>query len=326
MIYYPYFRGRQFDLRALTQFAATDYADIVPVIEPVKDLNALPKTIAAFTTANRPLAIIQNPQVGHYQYQAQQRYPINAVLDAVNIVPAFVLTPLLPPETLAANPRALIIVQHFDDLRLFIQRGWLPETAPLLAPPEARTRQLLQGRQFGHIFDHFPFPEHSADFENMTDSFYADDITFAHQYGETGFSDFLTLGHTYSEQGHPSRAVTLHLTYLKDAQVRVRHFVSDQHADFSHPKEKFFEALDKAVEWISDQPEENLTTTTTRLIALQTTHKFPGMGILKQLMIEHHLAIMSRYLHLRKTVKTLLFGVFFVSVVTPPTDCTLPVQ
>lgn len=297
MIYYPYFRGRQFDLRALTQFAGTDYANIVPIIEPVKDLNALPKTIKAFTAANNPLAVIQNPQVGHYQYQAQQRYPISDLLLAPNIVPAFVLTPLLPPELLTANPKAVVIVQHFDDLRLFVQRDWLPETVTLLAAPEARVRQLLRGRQFGHLFDHFPFPDHSADFADMTDSFYSADAEFARFYGEIGFSDYLTMGHTYSEQGHPSRAVTLHLTYLKDNQVRVHHFVSDQHDDFAHPKEKFFEALTKATAWITRQPKVNLTPTTARLQELSEMRKFPGMGILKQLMITHHLEIMNRYLH-----------------------------
>jgi hypothetical protein len=54
MIYYPYFRGRQYDLRALTEFAERDHiADITPIIEPVRDVPALPKQskcLASITT------------------------------------------------------------------------------------------------------------------------------------------------------------------------------------------------------------------------------------------------------------------------------------
>lgn len=294
MIYYPYFRGRQYDLRALTQFAERGSTpNIVPIIEPVRDVPALPKTIAAFSQHHQRLAVIQNPQVDHYHYQSAKRYPIDNLLGAPSIQRAYVLTPLLPPELLA---NSLVIVQHYADLKLFLDHDWLPTSARLLVPPEARIRRLLTGRNFGHLFDHYAVPEHSFDFTQMPDSFWSNDIAFAEQYGETGFSDYLTQGAAYFEHGHPSRTVTLHLIYLKDHQVRIRHFVSNQHDDFKHQREKYFEALGKAVEWIKTQPAENQTRATAQLEKLATEHHFPGMGVLKALTIEHHLEIMARYL------------------------------
>lgn len=296
MMYYPYFRGRQFDLRALTEFAQqADTANIMPIIEPVRDVPALPKTIAAFSAHHQPLAVIQNPQVDHYSYQAAKRHPIDALLDKPVIQRAYILTPLLPPQLL---PDSLLIVQHYADLKLFIDHDWLPESATLLVPPEARIRRLLAGRRFGHLFDHYAVPEHSFEFTLMPDSFWSNDIEFARQYHEVGFSDYLTQGATYFDHGHPSRTVALHLIYLAGHQVRIRHFVSDQHADFKHQREKYFEALDKAVTWINQQPLINQTPATAQLLTLANEHHFPGMGVLKTLTIEHHLTIMKRYLNL----------------------------
>lgn len=294
MIYYPYFRGRQFDLRSLTEFASQAMTkNVIPIIEPVRDVPALPKTIATFGAHQQPLAVIQNPQVDHYNFQAAKRYPIDDLFTAPSIQRAYVLTPLLPARLLNDS---LVIVQHYADLKLFLDRGWIPDSATLLVPPEARIRQLLTGRRFGHLFDHYAVPEHSFDFTEMPDSFWSNDIEFARQYHEIGFSDYLTQGATYFDHGHPSRTVALHLIYLANGQVRIRHFVSDQHDDFKHQREKYFEALAKAVKWIKTQPAINQTTATAKLATLAEDHHFPGMGVLKALTIEHHLAIMTRYL------------------------------
>lgn len=294
MIYYPYFRGRQFDLRALTEFAEeANTANIMPIIEPVRDVRALPNTIQAFSQHHQKLAVIQNPQVDHYHFQAAKRYPIDDLLAQPGTQRAYVLTPLLPPHLLNDS---LVIVQHYADLKLFLDHGWIPDSATLLAPPEARIRRLLTGRRFGHLFDHYAVPEHSFDFTEMPDSFWSSDIEFAHQYHEIGFSDYLTQGATYFDHGHPSRTVALRLIYLANGQVRIRHFVSDQHDDFKHQREKYFETLAKAVKWIRTQPAINQTAATAKLVRLAEEHHFPGMGVLKALTIEHHLTIMSRYL------------------------------
>ncbi|MTV82043.1 sce7725 family protein [Secundilactobacillus folii] len=293
MIYYPYFRGRQYDLKALTAFASQPHKNIVPIIEPVRDVPALPKTIQYFIDRSQPLAVIQDPQVDHYHFQAAQRYPIDGLMKTPDIQRAYVLTPLLPPKHLE---NSLVIVQHFADLKLFLDHDWLPQSTTLLVPPEARIRRLLKGRQFGHLFDHFSVPEHGFEFTSMPDSFWSNDAQFAGQYGEIGFGDYLTQGATYYERGFPSRTVGIHLIYLKGNQVRIRHFISDQHADFKHQKEKYFEALTKTVNWIAHQPRINQTPATASLQRLAQAHHFPGMGVLKSLTIQHHLTIMNRYL------------------------------
>lgn len=293
MNYYPYFRGRQFDLKALTNFATTNYAHITPIIEPVRDVAALPRTIEAYANRQHPIAVIQNPQVDHYNFQVHARYPIQHWFANPYVMRATILTPLVPPAQLRDN---LVIVQHYDDLKLFVDHDWLPDSATPLVPPEARIRRLLGPRPFGHIFDHYVMPDHHDDVVNLTDSFFSEDLTFAQRYAELGFSDFLTQGHPYYEHGFPSRTVALHLIYLQDGQVRIHHFVSDQNEDFKHQKEKFFEALAKAVAWFGEQPAVNQTDAVIQLNELARTHHFPGMGVLKELTIEHHLTIMARYL------------------------------
>lgn len=293
MIYYPYLRGRQFDLAALSTFTETATPNVVPIIEPVRDVPALPKLLSRAHQNGQSLAVIKNPQVDHYNYQAAKRYPIDDLFRFPEIKPAYILTPLLPSEQLE---NSLVIVQHYADLKLFIDHDWLPNSATILAPPEARIRRLLAGRNFGHLFDHYQVPDHSAEFSRLTDSFFSNDWQFAEQYGETGFSDYLTQGAPYFERGHASRTVTLHLIYLSNQQIRIRHFVSDQHEDFKHQREKYFEALTKAVAWINTLSPVNQTPATAQLLQLADEHHFPGMGVLKSLTIQHHLTIMSRHM------------------------------
>ncbi|WP_288530042.1 sce7725 family protein [uncultured Secundilactobacillus sp.] len=297
MRYFPYFRGRQYDLRALQAFAQTPFNNITPIIEPVRDIPALPQTLTDFIQADQPIALVLNPRVGHYHFDAPAKHPIQSVLATGAVTPAFILSPLLPPEQLVAHPTAIVIVQHFDDLALFLARDWLPETLTLLVPPEARIRRQLRGRPFGHLVDHFVPGEYAPDTGQLMDSFFSDDRSFAATFGEIGFSDFLTVGQPYSEHGFPTKAVTLHLTYLKDGRVRIRHFQSDDHADFRHQREKFFQALIKAVMWINQAPTINQTPATDQLLTLANEHHFPGMGIIKALTLTHHLTMMNRYLN-----------------------------
>lgn len=65
-MYFPYFRGRQYELLALKELAAKSLISsfVVPVIEPVKIIPALNNSLAAFQAASLPVALVLNPNVG----------------------------------------------------------------------------------------------------------------------------------------------------------------------------------------------------------------------------------------------------------------------
>ena len=68
-MYFPFLRGRQFELVALRELLEFDLISdrIIPVIEPVKDTPSLIKTIQAYTSRNRNILLVQNPKVGSYE-------------------------------------------------------------------------------------------------------------------------------------------------------------------------------------------------------------------------------------------------------------------
>lgn len=64
-MYFPYLRGRQFELIALRELVEKDVlsSKIIPVIEPVKLSSTLLKTIEMYGNNNKKLAFITNPGV-----------------------------------------------------------------------------------------------------------------------------------------------------------------------------------------------------------------------------------------------------------------------
>lgn len=301
MIYFPYFRGRQFDLQALKAVAEQDClpANIIPIIEPVRDIKALPATVAAFIDRGHPLVVIANPTVSDYQLTQQKLHDWRPQAASPALIVGHVLTPTTTPEELAAAPghQTLLIARNYDELAAAQSAGWLTATSPthLLVPPEARIRRLLT-RPSVSLFDHAWFPDREQTYANLVDGFFSDDWILADLRGYQGFSDYTIGGGHYSEHGYPSRAVTLHLTYFVGDQLRIHRFVSDDRTDFKHPKEKFFQAVAKLAAWLPEQTAATQTPAAQQLAAYHTTHHFPGLGVVKRLSLEHHLQVMATYL------------------------------
>lgn len=66
-MYYPYLRGRQFELIALREFALNhgDNSNVTPIIEPVKiKFNNMKLAIPKLIEGNVKFALILNPLVG----------------------------------------------------------------------------------------------------------------------------------------------------------------------------------------------------------------------------------------------------------------------
>ena len=66
-MYYPYLRGRQFELIALREYALQrgDNNNIVPIIEPVrKTFNSMKLALPKLIEGDVKFALILNPQVG----------------------------------------------------------------------------------------------------------------------------------------------------------------------------------------------------------------------------------------------------------------------
>lgn len=74
MIYFPYFRGKQYELITIRESALTLGASgFVPIVEPVKSqLNGLNKTIDVTLEKGAGIIVIANPRIGDFSdYNAE---------------------------------------------------------------------------------------------------------------------------------------------------------------------------------------------------------------------------------------------------------------
>ena len=62
-MYFPYLRGRQFELIALRELLEKDRISekIIPIVEPINPTSTLLKTLKVFLEKKRKIAIVQNP-------------------------------------------------------------------------------------------------------------------------------------------------------------------------------------------------------------------------------------------------------------------------
>ncbi|WP_407893254.1 sce7725 family protein [Lacticaseibacillus sp. N501-2] len=272
MNYYPIIRGRQYDLLALKTLAKTLSPQIIPIIEPVKDIPALLGVVKAFAQAGHPLYVIANPQVG--QYGLLQK-PKHALPD-----------PLPDPITTARYfdvlPAKLVIASTFGQVDL------LKPTQLAVVPNTARARA-LKLPQAVYLEDHYPIRSRTEDYYQVQQEFYQ---YSRKQLPGVGFADYPLSTHHFDEHGYPQRAIALHLSFQDHRQLWVRHFVSVNNADFQDPGAKFFEARASLKPWLSMHPDAN-TDATDALLALD---HFPGLGTVRKLELMHWLTIMGRFL------------------------------
>lgn len=273
MNYYPVIRGRQYDLLALAAAVKAGLdAHIIPVIEPVKDIAALPRVIQAFAKAQHPLYILTNPQVGQYGLLAQPKHALPVPLPA----------PIQSARYFDPLPAALYLTQTFQQVQLLATKQLA------LVPNTARVRALKLPQAI-YLEDHYPTRHHTADFYWVQDEFY--------QYPQaalpgTGFADYPLSTHTYDERGYPQRAIAFHLLYPKAGALWLHHFTSVNNEDLQDPGTKFFEARASLAPWLAVHPAAN-TPATTELLALD---HFPGLGTLRKLQLQHWFTIIGRWL------------------------------
>lgn len=308
-MYYPYFRGKQFELvllREMAPFLAKN--KIHPVLEPVKDnLTSLRKVIEEFVKHKVKFTLIVNPLVGELQTRT------SAILDLVS---EFSSTGLLLGYIVDAktNEAQLEQVVHDNSTRSFsiIHYGFaegqnLSDVTNKLSNIKEhvfieRYASKLYQRHFkkngvsrilirdGFIIrknQDYPNSEHFSDLH----------ITYEDE-GMDGFGDFLIVGDEYREAGGPAYAVAIHLSYLdREGDMYVSHFKSDRTGSPTDPAGKFLEALEKLI--IAVENSNSLiyhSNACKEYKDLYGKKHFPGLGYVKKLSMQHHLELVAEFL------------------------------
>lgn len=309
-MYYPYFRGKQFELLAVRESAPLIAAhDLRPVIEPVNEnLRGLERALEDLIQAGAQAVVIVNPRHGYFSQENEEI--LQFVLDRAK------RTNLITPGILLTSDtrldRILSVIRECDPYSPILVHAGFSDGKGL--------RVALSGSSYLHIFvgDHRRLHRTALQeisngdviirdgFEVRKNADYGDIDHFSDLHatfkmeGAVGFGDFLTVGDRYSEGGGPAYAVAIHITVLdpgRDNDMFVLHFVSDTNHTPVDPASKFAEAVAKLkVEASREGSLIQRTNAIREFLDLEQRGHYPGLGFIKKLSMKHHLELMAGYI------------------------------
>lgn len=302
-MYFPYFRGRQYELLALKELALGRLisSSVIPVVEPVKLIPALNNSLAAFSKSELPISLILNPNVGDLAEEAET---IDQLIDRFCTDQAIIPSVLLNESTEAvvsklaqkglANKDVLAVLDNRDYLDIYC--ALFGEDSPrfTLCPDERLIRRKVKKSKI--LFDdRFNKQNRNADYPE--DEFFSDNHLDLESDNYVGFGDYSIVGREYIESGFAPYAVAIHIVYFADdSSLRIKHFVSDSNDDISDVAGKFYEAVTKLYNWYVQGRENQLTAGLQILLDHYKNQTYPGLPTLKKLSIMHHLELVGSYL------------------------------
>ena len=314
-MYYPFLRGKQYELLALRDFSSANLNNqkIVPIIEPVKrQVNGLNMAMTAMIANGMKFAIILNPMDGDFKHSNVSNDIIDELTalteDRENWVPAYFFKGypdrllehaeehnlgnlmIVFPSGADVNDEGLMEFLANDRIS-YVVMGNLGNNR------SARGRLLRLGKAVISLEDRFQDKARNADYANVVDEQFSEDFAYYRDDRLAGFSDYTPLAKDFIEGGMMPYAIAIHLTYQKsDDQIYVHHFVSDSNYDQSNIRGKFFEAAAKIAPFY-DSGGYFRTSAVEEFIERSTLDDgFPGLGYIKKLSIKNHLELINHIL------------------------------
>lgn len=307
-MYFPYLRGRQFELIALRELLENERisANIIPIIEPVKPSATLLKTIECFVKHDREIAVVFNPAVGDFSKKIMEMKQEDSKIanelydmltDSNKIIRSYIMNTKIISKLKRDEHKAerLIINLDRDCLDDFLQayEDSLPRYT-LIPDDKAFNRMIPDSKVL--FKDCFKKRVRNIDYIQHEDEFFSDNHLYYQNENYVGFADYSVVGEGFNESGFAPVAVAIHMVYFNQKnELRIRHFVSDSNDGIEDPGGKFGEALEKLVYWCK----ENNVQDTLGLQGFYDCYesgKYPGLGTVKKYSIMHHLELVSNFL------------------------------
>ncbi|BDR55476.1 sce7725 family protein [Xylocopilactobacillus apis] len=299
-MYFPYFRGRMYELLALKELVADGKLSnsIIPIIEPIKLTSTFNNLLTTFDAADHKLAIVYNPEVGDLSDSSDGI----ELMDNNCVIPSILVNKSAISTVAALKSQG---IQEKDILAVLNKRDFI-ETYQTLFDTDSpkytiasKDRQILRKAKSPKVLfdDKFSKREKNADYLKEDDEFFSEDHLYYSEEGFEGFGDYSIIGNEYNEGGFAPRAVAIHIVYFaKNNELRIHHFVSDSNFDISDVAGKFNEAVLKLQKWYSSQSEIQLTYALQLLLNHAEEGTYPGLPTIKKLSMMHHMELIGKYL------------------------------
>jgi hypothetical protein len=309
-MYYPYLRGRQFELIALREYAIQRgvYNNVVPIIEPVKKtFNSMKLALPKLIEGNVRFALILNPLVGEIKTPQEIIEALREeVADQSKWIPAYNI------DNNFIQVAAEIDKSKYNDVMIICSEITDSTTSDFddfissakikyIVSKENKTlkRKLrLTGKELIRLDNSFNAQKQNKDYLNICEEKFTEEHLFYKEDGYSGFSDYTVLISDFIEGGAGPYAVAIHLTYQKEnKEVWVRHFVSDTNDDRSNVQGKFAEAARKAVVFLNEKNIHNQASEELRKYYNDGNGTYPGLGMVKKISIKNHLELINEIIN-----------------------------
>jgi hypothetical protein len=309
MYYYPYFRGKQYELTTIRDLAPLiAQSGFCPIVEPVREaLNNLHKTLRTVAERQGQAIVIVNPYYGDLADIGPLTKQLADPLALPGVSAGILLKPDMPVEKAMAYYETnaahspVFIHAGFSAARSLAERlgSFTKDQRHIFV--EDYCGKLYQRHFHGAtrilLRDGFRRQKRNSDYERL-EPFSDLHVTFADE-GMEGFGDFLIVGDEFSESGGPAYAVVIHLTFIdptQDNMMRIYHFKSRQQDTPQDPAGKFAEALASMMQTLSNPGSNILETDAVREFrSLSRKRHFPGLGYIKKLSMNHHIETLADY-------------------------------
>lgn len=315
-MYFPYIRGRQYELLALRELAENNLLGdrVIPIVEPVRLSPTLVNMMAKFIDVEHRIAIIRNPAVGtfmsewvnaqedtkeaKYQRDFAEQYENQFIIKSL-IIQRNAESLLEFWDNHGVNKANLLVINiNHDFLDLYENAFETIVPQYVLIPDESAFRRRARHHKV-LLDDKFEKQNRNADYQQETDEFFSDDHLYYREDGFIGFSDYSVIGNEYFEAGFAPYAIAIHIVYFApDNTLRVKHFVSDSNEDINNPALKYYEAVSKLANWYSTQsPRVEMTLGLQTFLQHYEQQIYRGLGTVKKLSLMHHLELIGKYLN-----------------------------
>ena len=314
-MYYPYLRGKQFELLALREFSREfeNNHTIVPIIEPVKkQVNGLNAAALSMIENGMKFAVILNPSDGDYRHTGIDNDILMSLTaltaDRDNWIPAYIYKHngktllehakqnnlsnlmIIFPSGADVNDEVLMEFLSKDEVA-FVVSGNLSNNR------SARGRLLRLGKALISLEDRFNERPRNADYANEVDEIFSEDFAYYKNDGLAGFADYTPMAKDFIEGGMLPYAIAIHLTYQKsDDQIFVHHFVSDNNFDQSNIRGKFHEAAVKIAPFFNNNGLYHTSAIDELIRRADSDDGYPGLGYIKKLSVKNHLELITHIL------------------------------
>ena len=291
-MYYPYFRGKQFELITIREMAQL-FADkgFTPVIEPVREsLNGLKRALAAIHEAGGQAIVIVNPCHGDHQTDGGS---ITSYLEEEFTGSTNISAGILLRNEMSVDDAFYCINQHLGHSPVLVHSGF---TDPKALASSLEEKNLMS--QLTNIFiDDYAKLLYRKHFGSSKR------ILIRDGFNRQRNADYpeVEVFSVYTEGGGPAYAVAIHLTFIdpdKDDVMYIYHFVSDTKDTPTDPAGKFAQALKKLIIKL-DSGNSGIfeSQAIEEFRALHKKGHFPGLGYAKKLSMKHHIETLANYLN-----------------------------